>query len=199
MTSVFLMLIQQNPKVGASGAVSWADYASVIIAGLALVTASALGLSTRRTAERALELSERQEARRESRLDLYLHHSRSWRRPSFEDRLLGFNVQIANPSDRANAVVRAELHVTYSVKGVIATVKVPRLSDSRSADARLDLELIQLPARLGENDAVSGWLLFRVKDALTEQQRVDRYEVVIRDLHNIEEGVQVTVFDEVLE
>src|SRR5215208_793152 len=88
--------------------------------------------------------------------------------------------------------VRAELHLNYSVGGIVTTVKVLRMSDQASAAALPGLDLIQLPARLSANDAVSGWLLFQVKEALIGGRAIDRYELVVRDVHDLEETVQVT-------
>lgn len=176
---------------------SWLDYAPVVIAALAFGVTVVFGLSNRRTAMRALALSERHEARRDSRVDLHLNHSMSWRRPSNNDRLLGFHLLVANPTDRASSIVQAELHLTYSVNGIVTTVKVPRVSDMKSADVPLEVDPIELPARLDANDAVSGWFVFQVKDGLTSGRSIDRYEVFVRDVHGIEESVQVTVFREV--
>lgn len=166
---------------------SWLDYAPVVIAALAIGFSVAFGLSNRRTAMRALALSERQEARRDSRVDLYLNHSMSWRRPSNDDRLLGFHLLIANPTDRASSIVTAELHLSYSLNGIVTTVKVPRALDMTPSEIPPEVNPIVLPARLEANDAVLGWFLFQVKDGLTGGRSIDRYEVFVRDVHGIEE------------
>jgi len=175
----------------------WTERASVVLSGLAILIALAFGLSTRKTAKRALELSERQEARRESRLDVRLNDSVAWRRSSNGDRVLGFNIVVSNPSDRASAITRVELRISYSVDGVVNAVKVPSVSVGDLDAPRPDVDSLDPPARLDANDAVSGWCLFRLSDELLGDYPADRYEVVIRDVHGIEESVQVAVFHEV--
>jgi hypothetical protein len=178
-------------------ATSWTDWASVLIAVLALLVTLSLGLWNRKTAKRALGLSERQEARRESRVDLHLNESLAWRRDANEDRILGFHLVITNPTDRDTSIIRSELRINYSIEGVVATVKVPTTSMTGLSAPIPDVESVDVPARLNANDTISGWFLFQVPDQLIHNRPVDRYEVVFRDLHEIEESVQVTVFHEV--
>jgi hypothetical protein len=64
----------------------WLDYAALAIAALSLLVAFLFGFRNRSTAKRALALSERQEARRESCLALYLHESFAWRGSADGDR-----------------------------------------------------------------------------------------------------------------
>jgi hypothetical protein len=175
---------------------SWLDYAPIVIAALSLAVTLVLGLWNRGTAKRALELSERQEDRRDSRVDLHMNDSVSWR-SSAADRLLGFHLMIANPTDRSSSLVSAELHLTYGLNGVVTTVKVPHVSDATAITAPAGVVPIELPARLDANDAVSGWFLFLVEEGLTGGAPVDRYDVIVRDVHGFEATVQVTLFREV--
>lgn len=175
---------------------SWLDYASFVVAALSLLVSVALGLRNRSTAKRALEISEREEARREARLGLYLNESMSWRHSKDAYRLLGFHLLITNPTDRPTSIVSAELHLTYSVNGVVTTVKVqhePCIILPGGGKAGV----IEVSARLEANAAISDWLLFKVADGLTKDRPVDRYDVVIRDINGIVQSVQVTIFLEV--
>lgn len=174
------------------------DYAAVAIAGLALAFTCVIGVLNRRTATRALELSERQEARRNSELDLYLIAVTSRRRETDGDRVLEFHVQVTNPADRASSVVAAELHVTYSVaSGVMTTVKFPHAVDTADDLATPGVSPLQLPARLDANDALAGWLRFRLGGEMMLGREIDRYDLVIRDVHGIEEALQVRVMSDV--
>jgi hypothetical protein len=173
---------------------STANWASVGMAGGALLVALVLGLSNRRTARRALALSERQEARRESPIDIYLNTSSGWRRAAARDRLLGFHLVISNPSDRPTSIVSAELHLTYSTGQVLTTVKVPPLASLAQDAPAPDVDPVALPLRLDANDSVSGWFVFQLQDELVASRSIEGYAVVLRDVHRIEVAVQATVF-----
>src|SRR5215211_8717795 len=94
--SVLAVFVAAAESGGGSSnsAISWVDYAAVGIAALAFLFSCGLGLSNRRTARKALALSERQEARRESELDLYLFTPTARRRESTGDRVLEFHIQV---------------------------------------------------------------------------------------------------------
>jgi hypothetical protein len=139
-----------DPALRAAGAsLSWVDYASLSVAALAFATSAGFGFLNRRTTKRALAISQRQEARRESHLDIYLIGSRAQRRVEKKDRIIGFEVRISNPSDSPNSAV-----------------------------------------------ARSGWLLYRVDDVLAAPAEIDRYELVVQDVHGIERGLPVTILEQ---
>lgn len=167
--------------------------ASLAVAVVALIVSVTLGISNRRTAKRSLRVSEQQEERRLPQLVVTHQRSFSKHRVSKKDRVLGFQMLITNPTDRGTAIVAAELHLTYAARGVVSTVKL-RHDDSlvRGADRPFTM-----PVQLGANDAVSNWLLFRVDDELTGGRPIDRYEVFVRDVHDLTEGVHVTLIPEV--
>ncbi|HEX8646558.1 MAG TPA: hypothetical protein VF715_06630 [Thermoleophilaceae bacterium] len=173
----------------------WVSYASIAVAALSLVCSVVLGVYNRAVAKAALEISRRQEARRESRLDLYVNDTAQWR-CSERDRLLGVNLQVANPTDRETSVTRAELHLTYAIEGRLAAVKVLSSDQSPIELGSSGLEVLSLPLRLAANEARSGWFLFFIPQALIAGREVDRYDVVLRDLHEIEQSLQVTIFRE---
>ena len=176
--------------------VAWPEYVAVAIAGVSLVGTIAFGLANRATARRALQISERQEARHQSVLGLYLIEPVAWSHSELAERILGFHVLVSNPTDRPTSVVSAELHLTYSVGGVLTTVKVPAVGEAHSDLVPADLASIELPGRVDANDALAGWLLFRISPELIGGAAVERHELVIRDVHGIEERLQVAVFRE---
>lgn len=177
------------PLAGA-GAPLWLSYGSFAISAGAVV----ISLSNRRTARRSLQLSEQQEARRDSRIDLYLIDSLD-EQPTSGDRLLAFQVLISNPSDRDNSIVAAEVHLTYSLEAVVTSVKVRHGIDRGTSSAFAGVKPLDLPVALDANGAVSGWLLFRIDSALTGGRPVDRYDLVIQDVHGTQESRQVTVIN----
>lgn len=180
----------------ASGAPDWVAYASAAVAAVSLVVTLVFGLYNRAAAKAALEISRQQEARRESRLDLYVNDTGSWRSTDTPQKLLGVNLQVANPTDRETSVTRAELHLTYTVEDRLTTVKVPSTSEPQPELRPPGVSALALPLRLTANDAVSGWWFFLVPDGVVAGREVDRCDIVVRDLHDIEQSLQVTVFRE---
>lgn len=189
-------LVLGRSTAGSPEPSAWPEYAALGIAALSLLVALVLGVRNSRTAKHALELSERQEARREARVDLYLNEAVSWRRRAHTDRVVGFHLLATNPSDRASSLVAAELHLTYSLGGILTTVKVPRLTEATPIGVRTQVVPIDLPAALDANKATHGWFMFRIPDGLTHERPVERYRVVVRDSHGIEESVQANVLRE---
>jgi hypothetical protein len=107
----------------------WAGVAAAVIALIALLVA----VFSFRVSGRALRLSEVQEERRGRGLELYLEKAVSYRARDATHRLLACSLLVTNPADSANAIVSADLHVTYSVaEGVVTTLKVPNLGASAS-------------------------------------------------------------------
>lgn len=180
----------------AVGPPSWVTYASLGIATASACIALLVGAANRRLAKRALDLSERQEARRESHVDVYLSSSTSWRRHSHHDRILGIHLLVSNPTDRATSIVTAELHLTYTVDGVLTTVRVPPAAPRDELELPGDLLPTALPIRLEPNDAASGIFIFQIKDELTRDREIERYDVYVRDVHGVEQSRQITIFHE---
>lgn len=176
------------------------DYVPLAIAGLSLAVSGALGFLSRRTANRALALAERQEARRHSRLDLYLIASAARRRSSTGDRVLEFHVLVSNPADSASSLIAAELHVRYGLaEGVVTTVKIQHGLAGNDDLTTTSVTSLGLPARLDANDAVSGWLRFALPGSLLRGRAIDRYDLVVRDVHGIDESLQVSCLSETVD
>lgn len=172
----------------------WVSYASVVIALSSMLVALIFGLVNRSVSRKALSISQRQEARRESRIDLYIVHTAAWKRQDLAGRTLGINVQIANPSDRETSITRVELHLTYAVQGRLTTLKVS--ADSTSAPHEDEIVPLSLPFRLQTGEAKLGWMLFFVPADVASTRAVDRYDLVVRDVHGFEESLQVAIFTE---
>jgi hypothetical protein len=187
--------VQVAGQAGESAA--WLSFVALAIAALSAIFSAAIGLSNRATAKRALALSEAQEARRDARLVLHLNESVSWRRSEQGERLLGFHVLVTNPTDRPTSLLGSDLHVAYSASSVMTTVKVPHDPSLATGRPAAEIAPIGLPAPLDANGALSGWFLFRVPDGLTGGRPAERYDLVVRDVHEILETMQVTVFREV--
>lgn len=79
------------------------------------------------------------------------------------------------------------------------TLKVPPAAERSRVHLPEGTRALDVPIALAANHAVSGWFLFAVNDALTAGSPVDRYDLVIRDVHGVITSLQVTVFRQVLD
>lgn len=172
----------------------WRTFAAIASASLAFL-ALMVSLANRRTAKKALSLSEAQEERRAARLDLSLDESVAWRADSGGGRYVGMKVTAVNASDRDGALVRADLHVTYeSTAGHSHLVKIPHTGDA-SIPGRG--ESLRLPASLANNGALSGWLVFEIAPGLLGGGHASRYDAVVSDSRGLVEVVQAAVLHDI--
>ncbi len=185
MKMQYSTLLQQAASQSTDGWRLWAPVASTIIAAFALLVA----FSNRRTARKALKLSEGQEERRGARLDLSLIDGISWRPAGGSCRWIGMQVLAVNPTDRDGSLVAADLHVTYTLEsGDGIVIKVPHGVAGVTLPG--GITALDIPTRLQANGAVSGWLMFKLDDALIADRAIERYDAVIRDSRGPVETVQ---------
>lgn len=169
------------------------DLLSIMISVVAVLVSLGLGLSSRRTARRALRISERAEARLMPHFDLYLQDAAVWTSPRDATREYGVHLRITNPTDLPTAVVVAELHISYSRADHTAAVKVPTANAPQFVG---DIDTIELPRSLQANDATSGWMIFHVPEELLSKTDVQRYDLEVRDVHDVIRSVQILMFPE---
>ena len=169
----------------------WVDWIPIVTSAVAVLLSLGFSLSNRRIARRALKISERREARRTPQFDIYVNDSGLWVNKLKAVREYGVYLRIANPSDLQTAVVFAELHVSYLVDDHPATVKIPTVSPPQLAS---DINSMELPRTIRANDAISGWLIFLVPEALLGEVYIQRYDLVVHDVHGVIESVQIAVF-----
>lgn len=188
------VLLLASPPVGAASTepVTWVDIAPIVIAGLALVLSVVMGTLNRSTAKKALRLSERQEGRRASRIDVYVNEQVSWSLKS--GRLAGVNVVVTNPTDGTTSLVGAELHLTYEVGSSLTTVRVPASPGAVPSSLAPQVVSLELPLRLDANAAKSGWLVFALPEGLTGGHPIERYDLVTKDVQGKEASVQLGFF-----
>lgn len=170
--------------------------ASVVIAAIALLVSA----SNRKIAKSALSLSERQEGRRAARLDLSLYEAIPWRPAGRASRWIGVRVLAVNPTDRDGSVIAADLHATYTIPGgAVTVVKIPHGADAEAWGLPESIAPLEVLAPLPGNGAVTGWLMFKVDDALIGDATIERYDAVLRDSRGPVEGVQPWVLREIVD
>ncbi|NYF56567.1 hypothetical protein HDA35_002398 [Micromonospora purpureochromogenes] len=173
------MVTWSATEPAAQSGAPWQEWIPVVSAVIA-VTALVVSILNRRTANKALRLSIAQEERRIARLDLQLMEQISWRPKGADYRWVLAQVLIVNRSDRDGSITKAELRVGYlTVAGARLDVHLPHtiLPDQ----IQPGVESIKIPVLVKANDAISGWLSFKVKNDLTDGRRVEEYAVLVYD------------------
>jgi hypothetical protein len=183
------VIAKGSDTVPAPWTISVAAASAIIALGSLLVS-----WSNRRTARKALALSERQEERRAARLDVDLIEAVSWRDADpAGSRWIGVHIRAVNPTDRDGSIIAADLHVTYTTPGgTLLVVKVPNSSDVRPPMP----QPLALPVPLSANGGVQGWLMFELKSGLTGGGAIDRYSVLLRDGRGISKEVEAWALKE---
>jgi hypothetical protein len=170
----------------------WTTVASPVVAA----ASAAIAMVGAKSARASLRLAQQQEERRHHELNLYLSDAVS--RRSSSGRMLSCVVLIANPADSPNTVVSTDLHLhLLKEEGTVIIVKVPPVRGSRSAKGIE--KALALPAQIGARSAVSGRIDFELRDAVLGQNRVDQYQLLIRDTEGRAQTLDIPVFRELLE
>ncbi|TCB91603.1 hypothetical protein E0H26_25275 [Micromonospora zingiberis] len=192
-----VMLCATPPATpGGAGWQEWIPACSALIAAAALI----VSILNRRTANKALRLSLAQEDRRIARLDLQLMEQISFRPRGADYRWVLAQVLIINRSDRDGSIVKAELRVGYLTNaGARLDVHLPHASLRESDPIKPDVESIKLPALIKANDAISGWLSFKVKNELTNDRRVEEYLVLVHDSRGPVESSPIWAMREIVD
>jgi hypothetical protein len=142
-------------------------------------------LRSRRLAERALSISENQEQRRQPRLGIYM--AEGYRRYLKDKQLFGFLVSVSNPTDINNALVQAELQVTYflddEIKAVCRVPHTSALAEIAAGAATLPANVFSLPSRIDAHQTVAGWLVFSLSNNLISGKTIDAHRIILEDSH----------------
>jgi hypothetical protein len=167
----------------------WTD----IVVAAAAVAALIISFVSLRVSSRALQLSEKQERRKEPQLVPHLLDS-DFEDLSGGDRVYSFWLSVRNPTDSDNAVAQIEMHLRYLVDGVTSvTVKLP---SSNSGDPANDRPRLATPSRVAAHDTVSGWCNFVVKPGLLNGRPIEGYQIVLTDSHQAEATIDALVVRE---
>jgi hypothetical protein len=161
-----------------------------IIAALALIVSlcslAVSGISGVR-ASRALEISERQEKRRQPSLGVYL--ARAYRRLMPGKQLFGFLVSVTNPTDINNSIARAELQITYLINNdVKAICRIPHnheLAGKDGAGEPQEAGVFAVPSRIDAHQTLIGWFLFALDNNVIGEGTVDSHRLLLEDTHDI--------------
>lgn len=151
---------------------NWPDIATAIAAVIALV----LSIFSIYYARASLSLSKEQDRRRHPRLTSRFLQGYYTADTTGGARVYRIEISVNNQSDSDNALVQAELRLTY------------RLNDGTEMTARLrqmggDGQL-RLPMRISAHEAVAGWCHFRVPSAIVTGNMIDQYVVELTDTHD---------------
>jgi hypothetical protein len=185
---------------GLSGAIDLPDWLMRALSDpdrlIAIAALAASAISTYfarqagRTARRALGISERDEQRRQPKLQLYL--ARSYVRSRDGSDLYCFLVSISNPTDIDNAVARSELRAALQGQDnrevVYRIAHNPELAEGGSAGEGLGNGALSIPLRIDAHQTVTGWLLFELK---SDSALVNSLWIMLDDSHGVTTASEV--------
>lgn len=156
-----------------------------VAAAISLIALIFAGLSWR-TARSAQKLAERQDGRRQPKLEIRLLEAHG---PGAAEtvRAFDFRLQIGNLADAPNTISRLELCVRFT-RGLPLTVRVDGVS--REDDRRPGL---LTPLRLDVHDTAEGWCHFEIPENLLTDARVTSYVVIATDTHQNETTMETFV------
>lgn len=148
------------------------DVIAIIISACALL----LTWRNRRTAVRALRLSEAQEDRRKPSLQVRVDDLVGWINAD-GDRCAGVNIMLTNDSDRDGSVTRVQMNVHFAgdAPGVVQVNPLPSQVPPAQSGHPLDV-----PQNIRANSSASGWIAFRTRAASTRTP-IDNYILVVED------------------
>jgi len=165
------------------------DILIAIIPVIAAIVSIWSAIVSARAANRSLTISEQQESRRQPFLNLYLF--KGYYKQVKLDRIFAFSMSASNARDTDNAIVHLELEVSYvSTQNICMKVKVPHDMSLVKDFSEGEIKPFGLPTPVLSHQAVAGWALFNVSEALLNKGVLDGYRIVLTDTHGI-----VTVFD----
>lgn len=113
-------------------------------------------------------------------------------------RSYAFHVTVVNPMDNNNAIVEADLAITYlTPERIQMTVKFrvngesPTLNFVKGQDTTL-----AVPVSISAHSAVSGWLRFQVPASLLADVTIESYRLIFTDPHREEASVAPILIQE---
>jgi hypothetical protein len=173
---------------------TWTPLVSIGIA----VAAFILSLLNRRTASHALRLSLAQEERRAARLDLQIIEHATWQPKGADYRWLIAQVLVINRSDRDGSIIKAELKVGYSIDASTGfEVHIPHAA--MPSEAQSGVQSLNIPVLIKANDALAGWLTFKIDHGLVGNNRVEEYEIAVYDSRGPIESVHIWATREIVD
>lgn len=146
----------------------WTDVVSAVAAGIALF----LSVVSLRQSGRSLRISEQQEARQQPNLIATLDAGDYTTANEQDDRRYRIAFSVQNRSDADNAIVRAELRLSYRLpEGIMMVARVQAAPDSG------------LPLRLEARDSIRKECQFSVP-ATIWRHRIEAYTVELVDTYD---------------
>lgn len=151
---------------------NWPD----IVTAMAAVIALVLSVFSIHYTRASLSLSKEQDRRRLPRLTSTFLQGDYTADVTTGARVYRFEISVNNPTDSDNALVRAELRLTYRLKdGIEMTARLGQIG----GDGQL-----RLPMRIAAHEAVAGWCHFQVPSAIVTCNIIDQYVIELTDTHD---------------
>jgi len=159
----------------------WISVVSVCLAGWSAYNS----WRSRHLSARALSISEKQEDRRQPRLEIYLADGYRTQLPN--KKIFGFMISVMNPSDINNSIAIAELRVGYLIgednKAVCRLPHNPGFANRDSGSPSSSANIFSIPARVDAHQTVSGWLFFAIENSVLGGGSIDSHTICLTDSH----------------
>ena len=157
---------------------AYAAVASAVISLFALY----LAVSSKKIANRALNVANEELQLKKGNLHLYLVSGFKFYPQKDTDAILAFNVTVSNRSVVANSIERLELVISFlrndSSEGTFA------LPHDESLSLRFSEKVLVpfcVPLQIEEKETVSKWCFFLLPSKLISQLRIDKYTIRLVD------------------
>jgi len=158
----------------------WISIASVIVASVSAF----FSRSSAVTANKALAISNQQEARKKPALVPYLAGGYFKKINERNTKIYGFSILISNPTDIDNAVAHLELEISYvTVQNVCMKLKILHEDKLVNDFGGGSIKPLTIPLPIPSHQAVAGWTLFNACNALLGDCKIDSYSIRITDAH----------------
>jgi len=156
----------------------------VLIPIIATVVSVWSAIVSARAAKRSLAISEQQESRRQPLLSPYLF--KGYFKQFKNEKIFVFSISVSNATDVDNAIVHLELEVSYvSAQNVCMKFKIPHEAKLvKNLDVG-EIKPFNLPVSIGSHQAIAGWALFNVTEAMLNEGALDSYKVILTDSHGL--------------
>ena len=170
-----------------------------VVAAIASAAALAISLWSLYIARQSLRVSREELQQRQPRLVPYIHAGFIRDQARLESRLIAMSTSVSNLSHSANSLSMLELVVKLRApSGLLTQLLLPHDPKLASeAKPERGIAPFPLPVHVGAHQTVTGWVLFRLPDALVHGASIQGYTLQITDTHNLQYEATLSLLMEI--
>lgn len=150
-----------------------------------------------RLSARAIQLSEKQDERRQPILNLYLE--KSYRLRTNGDFFYIFLISVSNQSDSDNSIVRIDLKIKYNtVSNLPTAVDIPLVSQHINIPEENYHSPLDIPTKINAHHTIAGRASFRISADMLKGCSVNSYAIVVEDSHCQQTSIETSLVKEIV-